>query len=276
MAINDTIKYVTSAPKKVGAAITAAPKKIQQGAQNLADLPTKAYQRADEGVHQVATQFNNMKTMAIKSGHFVGPRQPIRVAHSAVGPDAQTGWVSQRTEKSKTYANETSAKEAFRTQSEALLRPGGWNDNSAGLTYADAPSWHLLKPDGTEEMQNRRIQKGDVLKIDAPGPDFFVRCDRLNVSKDNAQFTLVPCADPNDPSTQTKHFFTDGSSRTFMLQRDGNETRFVTEGNNERANVGAQSGGVGKALWNTASSALIVGGGGEGYWNLFGNGVMRK
>ena len=50
MAINDTIKYVTSAPKKVGAAITAAPKKIQQGAQNLADLPTKAYQRADEGV----------------------------------------------------------------------------------------------------------------------------------------------------------------------------------------------------------------------------------
>ncbi len=273
MEVKDALKYVNNAPKKIAKAISSAPAMVAKGAQKAAKLPSETFEKADRGAHQVAGDLAKLKSMAIKNGNFVGPMRPAR---DPIGTPAQTGWISQRTEKSKTYANEKAAKEAFRTQSEALLRPGGWNDNTAGATYADAPTWHLLKPDGSEEMQNRRIQKGDVLKIDAPGPDFFVRCERAYAGKDNAQFTVVPCADPSNPNGKTAHFFTDGSSRTFMLQRDGNETRFVTEGNNERANVGGQSRGVGNALWNTASSALIVGGGGELYWNSFGDGVLKK
>ena len=273
MEVKDAIKYVTTAPQK---AIKAAPKLVTNGAQKLANLPTEVYEQADKGLTQISKQSNDLKAFALKHGrnsNFAGPARPAR---DPIGTPAQTGYISQRTEKAKNYSNETAAKEAFRTQSEALLRPGGWNDNTLGMTYADAPTWHLLNADGKEEKRNRRIQKGDVLRIDAPGPDFFVKAERVHVGADNAQFTVVPCGDPNaKDGAKTAHFFTDDSSRTFTLQRDGNEVRFVTEGNNERVNVGGQSGGW-KAPWNAASGAAIMAGGGEVYWNSFAKGLMKK
>ena len=96
MAINDTIKYVTSAPKKVGAAITAAPKKIQQGAQNLADLPSKAYQRADEGIHQVATQFNNMKTPSSTVGGSFWAQRRINIRIKPGFAPREVGRIAQK------------------------------------------------------------------------------------------------------------------------------------------------------------------------------------
>ncbi len=273
MEVQKAIRYVTLAPNKTNAAIKATPKFLRGYAQELSGLPNDAFERADSGVRQIATQASSLKALAIKNGKLLAPARPSR---DPIGAPAQTGWISQRTAKAKNYPDEAAAKEAFRTQSEALLRPAGWNDNTAGLTFADAPTWHLLDAQGKPEHRNRRIQKGDILRIDAPGPDFFVRAERVHIGTDNVGFTVVPCGNPNaQGGPKTAHFFTDDSSRTFTLQRDGNEVRFVTEGNNERLNVAGQS-GFWKAPWNAASGAGIMAGIGQVYWNSFASGLMEK
>ena len=280
MELKDAIKYINNAPQKIAKAAASAPKMIEKGAKQLADLPRETYKRADRGVHQVASQMNQQKAMAIKNGYFV-KSQPLPPKRDAIGPEAQVKGEYQRTTTERKYHNEETANATFRRQSEALLRPDGWNSNLIGFTDADAPTWHLLDANGKEAQKSRRIEKGDVLRIDAPGPDFFVQADRVNVAKDNVQFTVRPCADPANPkAAPTKHFFTDASTRTFQIQKDGSEVRFVTTGNNEKTNV-SQSGGIKNAAFNIAVSTAIVGGGddfggGELYWNSFGDGLMER
>ena len=276
MELKDAIKYINNAPQKIAKAAASAPKMLEKGARKLADLPRETYERADRELQQFSDQDAKHKQMAIKNGNFAKSKPAVnRFTRDPIGPDAQTGRISQRTEKSKNYATEAAAKESFRNQAEGLLRPDGWNNYTAGMGNALAPKWHHLDSNGKPVKNNPQLQKGDVFQIQVPGPDFFVRADRVNKGKDNVQFTLVPCGDPNAPANaKTAHFFTDESSRTFMLQRDGKEVRFVTEGNNEKLNVGGQSGY--KAPVNAVVGTGIMGGVGEGYWNGFGNEVLKR
>ena len=83
---------------------------------------------------------------------------------------------SQRTYRSNVYKTEAEAEAAFRRQRNYLLRPGGWNNNSPGLSYADAPNWSHHGKEG----KNQPVQAGDVLKIEAPmKSDYFVGIERV-------------------------------------------------------------------------------------------------
>lgn len=232
----------------------AAEKLIQEHKPDLSDLYVPRKETGNEDV-------DRLSKYARKSGR-----------QGAVGAPGQQRGFSQRTYRSNVYKTEAEAEAAFRRQRSYLLRPGGWNNNSPGLSYADAPNWSHHGKEG----KNQPVQAGDVLKIEAPmKSDYFVGIERVTDMNDNVQFTVRPCKDPRLGNTrETTHFFNNGSTRTFALQRMGKEVIFSTQGRNEQLNNGSQSGPF--KVINSLAGTGIIAGGGNFYWDKFADGVMNK
>lgn len=178
----------------------------------------------------------------------------------------------QATELTRTYSSEKTADDNFQRQAEHLLRPGGWGQ--IGLTYADAPAWTLLDSQGHEDKRNRRMQPGDVLKIDSPSGDFFVKVQDVHADPNSVGFTVRPTSDPANPSGKTDHFFTQEATREFTLTRDGRNVTFNTQGKNETLNLsGWESHGVLDAGRN-AATGLGIFALGDSYWGGFADHLL--
>lgn len=193
-----------------------------------------------------------------------------------IGPHKQRSGKSQRTELSRKYNTVQEAKQAFRRQTESLLRPGGWNSQAIGITYADSPRWDLLDSKGIERPKNPRLEQNDILRIaNVAGTDFYVQAENVNNQRDNVQFTLRPCKNPQSPNPgETTHFFTKEATRTFTLQREGNEVFFVTEGRNETLNIASESGPF--VASNAVGGAAVMYGMGSLHWELFAHRLLNR
>ena len=203
-------------------------------------------------------------------------KKPKRTGAESIGPPGNSNGEEQRTTTSRRYETEEEAKTAFRRQSESLLRPGGWNSKPIGLSYVDSPKWSVLDDKGQETRNNPRVKQGDVLKIANPGKtNYFVEVERAHSSDGNVQFTVRPTNDPNMPKgSETTHFFTKESTRTFTLQRVGKEVIFNTEGKNETLNISSEAGPF--AVGNAAGGGMIMNGGGDAYWGQFARQLMNR
>ena len=203
-----------------------------------------------------------------------GSQEQGQIAWEPIGAPKQERGLSQSTVRTKTYKTEAEAEADFRLKKEKLMRPGGWNSKPIGLTYADAPAWSLHDSKGKEAMTNRRAEKGDLLKIEAPGMSrFFVQVKDAKNEKDNVEFTVAPTRDPQAIAEETSHFFEKESTRTFSLQRDGKQVRFTTLGRNEKLNTGNQSGY--NSTMNAVQGLTIMGGGGDVYWDNFADNLLK-
>lgn len=204
------------------------------------------------------------------------PYKPDSMLLARVSGEQQRDGNHQLTADSRTYPNPSVAQANFRRQSEYLLRPGSWNSHVIGASYQDAPTWTLLNQNGQEDKTNRQLHKGDVMRIGSPTGDYFVKVEETHNQPDNVGFTVRPTSDPNHPAgITTDHFFTEEATRTFNLQRTGNDVRFTTEGCNETLNVAQQSGGVLDGALNAAAGAGIMYGMGDLYWNQFGKQLLN-
>ena len=74
--------------------------------------------------------------------------------------------------------------------------------------------------------------------------------------------------------SETTHFFTKESTRTFTLQRVGKEVIFNTEGKNETLNISSEAGPF--AVGNAAGGGMIMNGGGDAYWGQFARQLMNR
>lgn len=258
---------------KAGQATRTFVRGVTQGVKKAQNLPNAVLSTVDNyvgstiGADGAISQFTRLGRNSAAGSSFKTKQS------SPLGAPKQKQGLSQSTERERKYKTEAEAKVAFRQASEKLLRPGSWDSDQVGLTYVDTPKWSLLNSNGKEERKSRRAEKGDVLKIKSPGGTFFVEVDRAKAGKDNVEFTVRPTRDPaSQKKNHVDHFFDNGSSRTFSLQRDGKELRFVTVGRNERPNW--------KAGWespgNLANSAIITAGGGEAYWWQFSKNLLGK
>ncbi|GAB3892687.1 hypothetical protein GCM10028803_05770 [Larkinella knui] len=169
----------------------------------------------------------------------------------------------------KTHADEPTAQRAFDRAKEKLFAVDRWSDLSS-LT-AD---FHLYDQAGNRKTTGSPVV-GDYIKVDLPGPapENWVKVIHIIDEETRAGFTARPCADPNDKAAETEHFFSDTSTSTFHVEREGLTITACQIGKNERVNnEDAESGNRGavntviagagwlfyqKIQWKTLTAYLV-------------------
>lgn len=125
-------------------------------------------------------------------------------------------------------------------------------------------TFELFSQDG-QPIKRQRVENGDFIRIDLPGPlpFYWVKVTGTSEAEDEAQFTVQPAYDPTDKTddkTVTDHFFQDQARSIFRVERKGHEILAMEIGINEAINnKGAEAGE--KGLINTLVS--------EGGWAGF-------
>ena len=167
--------------------------------------------------------------------------------------------------KDKRYAStrqfngEASAKMEFAACKQKLFDVNSWSKIPAIVNS----TFQLYTGDG-QAVKRTRVEEGDFIKIDLPGPlpFYWVKVNELSDGEDAAQFTVQPTYDPteNDDKTVTDHFFRDQARSIFRVERKGSEITAMEIGVNEAINNEEAEAGE-KGLINTLVS--------EGGWAGF-------
>ena len=130
-------------------------------------------------------------------------------------------------EASKRCADESAAEALYRKAKQRLLSVHGWA-KIAGALSAD-----FQLTDDTGKETDRQVQAGDHFRIDITGPgskagegyDWArvedVREVHLN-DVDSIAILVRPAANPQTPNPNVAHFFSEKSSSTFTVTREGN------------------------------------------------------
>lgn len=160
---------------------------------------------------------------------------------------------------SRDFADEEEARAEFPKCVEKLYDVNAWSD-IPGVANAN---FELYSPDG-QPLKKTKVESGDFIKIDLPGPlpFFWVKVNEVSAKEDFAQFTVQPSFDPtdNDDKRETDHFFRDGARSIFRVERHGPEIKAMEIGINEAINNQDEEAGE-KGLINTLVS--------EGGWAGF-------
>lgn len=160
---------------------------------------------------------------------------------------------------SRDFGDEQAAKAEFPQCVERLYDVNAWTD-IPGVANA---SFKLHSLEG-QPLKKSKVETGDFIKIDLPGPlpFFWVKVNEVSGGEDSAQFTVQPSFDPteNDDKRETDHFFQDKARSIFRVERHGQEITAMEIGVNEAINNQDKEAGE-KGLINTLVS--------EGGWAGF-------
>lgn len=160
---------------------------------------------------------------------------------------------------SKDFRDEESAIQAFPMCKKKLFDVNGWSDIRGIATAA----FGLYSADGFSFVKDR-VDSGDFIKIDLPGPlpFYWVRVIEITDEDDYAQFVVKPSHDPTHSGDKmvTDHFFQDKARSIFRVERNGLEITAMEIGLNETINNKDDEAGE-KGLINTLVS--------EGGWAGF-------
>lgn len=160
---------------------------------------------------------------------------------------------------SRSFEDADSARFEFTRSKERLFNVNAWSD-IPGVANA---VFELFDSNGRRSPRYR-VQNGDFIMIDLPGPlpFYWVRVIEMSDDENAAQFTVQPTHDPtdNDDKTVTDHFFQDKARSIFRVELKENEITAMEIGVNEAINNQKEEAG-GKAIVNTLVS--------EGGWAGF-------
>lgn len=160
---------------------------------------------------------------------------------------------------SRVFDDADSAMLEFSRSKERLFNVNNWS-NIPGIANS---RFELVDPAGNI-LQKSKVERGDFIKIDLPGPlpYYWVKVTDLKEVKDRAEFTVQPTYDPTrrDNKTVTDHFFQDQARSIFRVERSGREIVAMEIGLNEAINNKKEEAGE-KAIINTLVS--------EGGWAGF-------
>lgn len=156
------------------------------------------------------------------------------------------------------YPDEGAAQTAFRSGKERLFDVNGWSKlpgiNSSFTLYNQRAEPTQQKP-----------AKGYFIQIVLPGLPIenWVEIADVQETEFAAQFTAHPCPNPNNPSSETQHFFVKEASSTFRVEQNGAILRGYQIGKNEKINNHNYQAGD-RAFLNT----LIAEGGWAGFQDI--------
>jgi len=147
---------------------------------------------------------------------------------------------------SLTLQDENEAQSFFGTVKNRLQNVNGWADLAGNLSAV----FQLVSADGTEAYRN--LQKGDYFKIDIPGPgsktgegyDWVQIEDVENKSSSNSEsfsFRVRPTENPQNKNKDVAHFYSQDSTSTFTVSRNGRIISAVIQDRNTKPNKSANS-----------------------------------
>lgn len=160
---------------------------------------------------------------------------------------------------SRVFADEEASKTEFPRCVKRLFDVNAWSE-IPGVANA---TFELHSAKG-EPLKKTKVETGDFIKIDLPGPlpFFWVKVNEVSDGDGYAQFTVQPSFDPTDDDgkRETDHFFRDKARSIFRVERHAREIIAMEVGINEAINNQGEEAGE-KALINTLVS--------EGGWAGF-------
>ena len=175
-------------------------------------------------------------------------------------------------EYSKSFANPANASKAFELATQRVMNINEWHDLS-GIASAG----FILKDEKGENC-NRTIQKGDYVRIDIPGPGpksgdgyDWVRVEKVvrhhdkEAGKGIVGILLQSCPNPMNSDSESAHFFKNGATSSFIVERKGNTLTASYHGRNEVLNVDAKK--TKDKVRNAVVGAAALAGGSEAQWN---------
>lgn len=153
------------------------------------------------------------------------------------------------------FPDEDAAKAAFRKAMDKLFIIHRWNELPG------------LKSKFSIYNKNREaaVELGDRIKIELPGPvpENWVEVTHKEIREDVAEFTVKPCKAPEpekEGEETVEHFFVEGASNTFKVERKGKVIIAQEIGRNEVINNQGEKAGN-RGLVNTVIA--------EGGWMFF-------
>lgn len=140
----------------------------------------------------------------------------------------------------------TEAKAFFNTAKDRLLHVNNWEN----ITGSGLANFQLVDSTGNEV--NRPVQKGDFFKIDIPGPGpaagdgyDWVRVEELEeVSEADVESVGIrvrPTLSPLNESKDVAHFYSQESTSSFTVTREGNKITAGIYDRNTKPNKSADS-----------------------------------
>jgi hypothetical protein len=157
-------------------------------------------------------------------------------------PPQQTGRQTDFTHEQKYDALEA-AHQAFQAAAGRMLSVNNWHD------YAGAGSAKFTLCNNQGEEVEVMAKEGFFISIDLPGPGpdagdgvEWVLIEKLaseggaNTAEEYVLMTVRPAADPRKAAAEIAHFYTDESTSTFIVRRDGMLVSAGAHGRNESPN----------------------------------------
>jgi hypothetical protein len=142
--------------------------------------------------------------------------------------------------------DDAAAKTFYETVKERLLEVNNWH-HLAGIISA---RFQVTDPSGNEV--DRKVQKGDFLKVDIPGPGSkeghgfdWVKVEELTeVSQDNIQsvgFRVRPSENPRGDKENIAHFYDSSATSNFLVTREGKKVTATVIDRNVKPNDDTES-----------------------------------
>lgn len=176
--------------------------------------------------------------------------------------------------------DESEAVRFFEEAKERLLNVNQWHKVATGLLNA-----HFKAFDKKGEPVNRKVQKGDFMRIDIPGPGSnegegydWVSIEEVKEFKDDSiqsvGFRVRPTHKPNGDVTQLAHFYDDESTSTFTVTREAAVIKAYIIDRNTKPNDETQS--VVDKIRNTPVAIGAIAKFSELQWQHLANGIVKQ
>lgn len=174
--------------------------------------------------------------------------------------------------------HETAAREFFRIAMDRLQSVSEWARISGDLTA----EFELTDSNGN--TVNGKISKGDLLRIDIPGPSNqtgsgydWVKVEETefvsNPNTDRYSFRVRPAQNPQSPDKDIAHFYSDESTSTFTVVREKNVVSAAVYDRNTKPNTEDTS-TIGKVR-DTVVGAAGVAAFSKIQWQNLVDGILR-
>jgi len=192
---------------------------------------------------------------------------------------ANDSGIQTNTESSEELATEKEAEAFYNIVIQRLLDINNWQDLAGKATA----SFQLT--DGAGQVAHRKAQKGDHFKIDIPGPGSvtgegfdWVQIEAIEEHNDQksqwAAIRVRPATNPLNEKKDVAHFFSEDTTSTFMVRREGKKVIAGVYGRNEKPNTNTET-QIDK-IRNAAIAAGAITGFSKIQWKSLVNGLVSK
>lgn len=193
-------------------------------------------------------------------------------------PHQQTGRQTDFTHEKK-YDTLDSAHKGFQAAAGRMLSVNNWHE------YAGSGSAKFRLCNNQGEEVEVMAEKGFFISIDmsGPGPDAGAGVEWVLIEKLTSEggahtageyvlMTVRPVADPRKAAAEIAHFYTDESTNTFVVRRDGMVVSAGAHGRNESPNN--EEVDLHDKIRNTAIALMASVGLSGGQWQKLVNGLI--